>query len=431
MKKLKQFFITMLLVLSSGMVYSQVSYDKYFTSAAMRFDFMHAGGMGTEAYYYVGVAKETVWGGNPNYLIDTTHYGIQMLKVLDAETKEIIFTKCYNTLFNEWLDTDEALKEMRSYPESVQFPFPKRDIVVEIYTRSLKDNSYSLKFSQHVSPESYNVSERATGYKSFDIQYNGHHAHKVDFVILSEGYAADEEELFKADCEKFTESIFAFSPFKERRSDFNVRAVWVPSLDSGVTVPGEHTWRSTAFNGKFYTFDSERYFTIENYTKVSEAAGTVPYDAIYILGNTLKYGGGGIYNFYAMGSARNKELAGEVHIHEIGHSFAALADEYATPAAVNEYFSSHREPWEENVTTLADFSKKKIWNSLLKKGTAVPTPVTDKNMKIVGVFEGAGYQEKGVYRPVYNCMMRTLGGDKTFCPVCSEAMSRMIDRYTK
>ncbi len=354
-----------------------------------------------------------------------------MLNIRDFETKELLYSKCYNTLFNEWLDTNEAKIMKRSYPESVQFPYPKNKVIVEIYSRSLKDNEFYKKFSHVVDPNAYDIDKRGAEHRTFDLQYNGHYEKKVDIVILGEGYAAYEEELFRNDCAKFVEQIFSFSPYKERRKDFNVRAVWTPSKDSGVTIPGENIWLDTFFGGNFYTFGSERYFTIEDYTTVCKAAGSVPYDNIYIIGNTLKYGGGGIYNFYGMGSARNKELAGEVHIHEIGHSFVSLGDEYAANGFTNEYFSSEREPWEENLTTLKDFSKKKIWNSLLPKNTPIPTKITKKSTKRVGVYEGGGYVEKGVYRPMVNCLMRSLGGEKIFCPVCTEAINQTIDRYCK
>lgn len=422
-------FLLVLLTFVNGTLFAQ--YSKYFEDKAMRFDFMHAGDKNSEEYFFVGVTQEPYWGGSRTQLIDADSYGVQMVKVVDFDTKTVIYSKGYCTLFNEWLDTEEAATTRRSYPESIQFPFPKNKVIVEIYSRSKKSNNFEKKFSQIVDPLSYNVSQRAPKYKTFDLQYNGHYSHKVDIVILAEGYDVTEEDLFKADCENFTEAIFAFEPFKSRRRDFNVRAVWTPSKNSGVTIPGEGLWLETAFNGNFYTFDSERYFTIENYTKVCEAAGNVPYDAIYILGNTLKYGGGGIYNFYAMGSARNKDLAAEVHIHELGHSLVGLGDEYAANGFSNEFYSSDREPWEENLTTLKDFKSKKIWNSLLSNDTAIPTIINKKTAKSVGVFEGAGYSEKGVYRPVVNCMMRSFTGDRTFCPVCQAVINKTIMKYTK
>lgn len=427
---MKKILLSLLFIFVLSSV-SFAQYEKYFENKAMRFDFMHAGDKTTEEYFFVGVTEEPYWGGSCTQLVDENDYGVQMVRVVDCQTKKVIFSKGYCTLFNEWLDTEEAATMRRSYPESIQFPFPRNKVIVEIYSRSKKDNKFVKKFSQTIDPSAYTVSRRAPKYKTFDIQYNGHYAQKVDIVILSEGYDATEEELFKADCEKFTDAIFMFSPFKEKRDNFNVRAVWTPSKNSGVTLPGEGIWLETAFSGNFYTFFSERYFTIENYTKVCEAAGNVPYDAIYILGNTLKYGGGGIYNFYAMGSARNKESAGEVHVHEFGHSFAGLGDEYAANGFSSEFYSSEREPWEENLTTLKDFSKKKIWNSVLTKGINIPTKIDDKTKNSVGVFEGGGYCEKGVYRPVVNCMMRSFSGDKTFCPVCKKAIENTINRYCK
>ena len=428
MKNLNIILIVMLTFVSNSLF---AQYDKYFENKAMRFDFMHAGDKTSENYYYVGVTEEDNWGGSRSELVDSTNYGVQMFKIIDFESKDVIFSKGYCTLFNEWLDTEEALTTKRSYSESFQFPYPKAKVIVEIYSRSKKDNKFIKKFEQVVDPAAYTVSKRSPKFKTFDIQYNGHYSKKVDIVILSEGYDSTEEALFKADCKKFVDDIFVFSPFKERRKDFNVRAVWTPSKQSGITIPGENIWKETAFSSNFYTFFSERYFTIENGTKICEAAGNVPYDAIYILGNTLKYGGGGIYNFYAMGSARNKELAGEVHVHEFGHSFAGLADEYAANGFSNEFYSSEREPWEENITTLFDFSKKEIWNNLLSKGVKIPTKIDRRSAKQVGVFEGAGYSEKGVYRPVHTCMMRSFDGDKTFCPVCQEAINEMINRYIK
>lgn len=427
--KIKKPVLILLFIILSNSLFAQ--YDEYFESKSMRFDFMHAGNGSVENYYFVGVTQEPFWGGSRTNLVDKDDYGVQRFKILDFKTKKELFSKGYCTLFNEWRDIEEAKTTSRSYPESIQFPFPKSKIIVEIYSRSKETNKFIKKFEQIVDPSSYNVSQRSSKYKTIDIQYNGHYSKKVDIVILSEGYDSTQEALFKRDCEKFTEGIFQFSPYKENRDKFNVRAVWTPSKDSGVTIPGENIWIETAFSGNFYTFDSERYFTIENYTKVCEAAGNVPYDAIYILGNTLKYGGGGIYNFYGMGSARNKDAAAEVHVHEFGHSFAGLADEYAANGFSNEFYSKDREPWEENITTLKDFPKKKIWNSHLKNNVNIPTLVNKKTKKNIGVFEGAGYSEKGVYRPVYNCMMRTLGGEKTFCPICSDVIKKTIMKYCK
>ncbi len=171
---MKRLFAFIILLLVSNTLYAQ--YSKYFETSAMRFDFMHSGGMGEVSYAFVGVEQEPIWGGNPNYLIDTTNYGIQLLQVRNFESGELIYSKCYNTLFNEWLDTVEAKEMKRSYPESVQFPFPKEKVVVEIYSRSLKDNSFRKMFTHTVDPNCYTVSKRKNNYKTFDLQYNGHYA---------------------------------------------------------------------------------------------------------------------------------------------------------------------------------------------------------------------------------------------------------------
>lgn len=427
---MRNFLMVILLVISTNNI-TFAQYDKYFTKEAMRLDFMHSGGLGREDYNFVAVAKEAVWGGNPDYLIDTTFYGVQLFKIIDFETKKEIFSKSYNTLFNEWLDLDEAKSISRAYPESIQFPFPKAKVIIEFYSRAKDKTNFKKLYSHIVDPNSYKVINKKSAFKSFDVHYSGSHTKKLDIVLLAEGYDETEEQLFRDDCAKFVEQIFSIDPYKSRMRDFNVHAVWTPSKESGVSLPGENIWRETAFAGSFYTFGSERYFMIKDFTKVSIAAGAVPYDAIYILGNTLKYGGGGIYNFYGMGSARNKELAGEVHVHEMGHSIAGLADEYAADGFDNDQYSSKREPFEENITTLKDFRRKKIWNSLLTKGVKIPTKVKDADNSTVGVFEGAGYSEHGVYRPVLNCMMRSFAGDRTFCPICTEALNKTIDRYSK
>ncbi|MBE9487602.1 MAG: peptidase M64 [Bacteroidetes bacterium] len=424
----KQLILTLLLSVICFTANAQ--FDKYFESGALRMDYLHAGDNTHETYYFSNISHETYWAGNKSNVIDSKEYGTQLVKIFDVKSGKLIFSRGHCTLFNEWLFTNEASTSRRAFRESIQFPTPKNKVRVEIYKRNKKGN-FIKGFSQIIDPKKYDIAPAKIDFKTIDLEYHGHFSKKLDIVLLAEGYDATQYDLFVADCKKYVEDIFSFSPYKERRKDFNIRAVWTPSKDSGVTIPGENIWRNTAFGGRFYTFDSERYFTIEDYTEVCMVAGSVPYDAIYILGNTLKYGGGGIYNFYAIGSARNKELAGEVHVHEMGHSICGLTDEYAANGVTNEMYNSKVEPWEENITTLADFKKKEIWNSLLSKNIDIPTQLNEKTENKVAVFEGAGYSEKGVYRPKKNCMMRAFDGSGLFCPICKEAINRTIDRYTK
>jgi hypothetical protein len=178
-------------------------------------------------------------------------------------------------------------------------------------------------------------------------------------------------------------------------------------------------------NSGFYTFGIERYMTTQDYKSVCDVAANAHYDQIYILVNTSKYGGGGIYNHYSISAADNEQSRGTV-IHEFGHSFGGLADEYFTSeVAYNDFFNLEAEPWNPNLTTLVDFNSK--WKSMLGSDTPVPTPPQKKYKDTVGVYEGGGYVSRGVYRPMIDCRMHTV--DTDFCPVCRKALKLMIERY--
>lgn len=140
----------------------------------------------------------------------------------------------------------------------------------------------------------------------------------------------------------------------------------------------------------------------------------IPYEHIIILANTDTYGGGGIYNSYTLTTAHHN-LFGPVVVHEFGHSFGGLADEYAYDDQFVEYYYPDTEPWEQNITTKADFSSK--WKDLYDQGVA-------------GLVEGGGYQTKGVWRPCEDCRMRTNTAE-AFCPVCQRAIERIIRFYTE
>ncbi len=145
----------------------------------------------------------------------------------------------------------------------------------------------------------------------------------------------------------------------------------------------------------------------------------------FVLVNSDVYGGGGMYNFYAIGTADNEQTI-QVFVHEFGHSFAGLADEYFyTETGYDDFYDIRFEPWEPNITTLVDFDKK--WKDLLAAGTPVPTPLDTSYSEGIGVFEGGGYLSKGIYRPMNHCMMRDL---KPFCPVCRRAVLRMVDFWS-
>ncbi len=254
---------------------------------------------------------------------------------------------------------------------------------------------------------------------------NGETADKVDLVFLAEGYTSEEQDKFFRDAERFTGYLFNTAPFDTRKDDFNVWAVGLVSEETGTSISGEGIYKNTALNSGYYTFGVDRYLTTPDMKTIRDAVWNVPCDAIFILVNTDRYGGGGMYNFYAIGTSDN-ERTPHVFVHEFGHSFAGLADEYfSSEVAYTDFYSLTHEPWEPNITTLVRFKDK--WQDLVAAGTPVPTPLEPEYMDKPGVFEGGGYVAKGIYRPMDHCMMRDYA---PFCPACSRAIQQMIDFLT-
>ena len=222
-------------------------------------------------------------------------------------------------------------------------------------------------------------------YPTFDVHYTGNPAQRVDIVLLPEGYTADEMEQFKADCKRFAEGLFSISPYKERQEQFNIRAVLAPSQESGVDIPGEYIWKNTILNTSFYTFDTERYIMTYDNKSLRDLAANAPYDFIYIIANTQKYGGGAIYNHYGISVSGNQHAA-KVYVHEFGHLFLGLGDEYVGGSSYNDMYPKGVEPWEANLTTLVNFDKK--WKDMLDNNTPIPTPYDTQNPTKLGVYEG-------------------------------------------
>jgi hypothetical protein len=257
---------------------------------------------------------------------------------------------------------------------------------------------------------------------------NGTADKKVDIVILPEGYCEPELGQFISDCKKFAETLFTAEPYSKYNDRFNIRGVLAPSTDSGTDIPADTTWKRTLMNTSFYTFDSERYCMTYDNKSVRDLAANTPYDQIYILVNSAKYGGGAIFNDYSV-SVNSNLHAAKIFVHEFGHGFAGLADEYYTDeVAYSDFYPLDVEPWEPNLTTLVNFKVK--WMDMLEKDQSIPTPSEEKLFSKPGVFEGGGYTAKGVYRPAHDCLMNTFKGDE-FCQVCKRAIERMILFYSE
>jgi hypothetical protein len=401
-------------------------FDNWFEEKTLRLDYYHNGNSKEEIYSFDELIEEPYWGGSKTNLIDTFEYGNYFFKVYDKASNKVIYSKGYSTLFFEWQTTSEADTVWRSFSETAIFPFPKKPVIVKFYKRTWK-GKWKEMFNYYVDPDNYFIKkDRRCKYPAFDVWVTGEPYERVDIVILPEGYTENEMGLFISDCQKFKTDFFSFSPYSENKNKFNIRAVLAPSRKSGTDIPLDNIWIPTILNTGYYTFNSERYLMTFDDKRVRDVAANSPYDQIYILVNSKKYGGGAIYNYYNV-SVNSNEQSGKILVHEFGHGFAGLGDEYYNDDTYGEMYNTKIEPWEPNLTTLKHFNKK--WLHLVSDTVPIPTPDIEKYYNVVGAFEGGGYMPKKVYRPVHDCMMKTFKGNE-FCPVCKEAIQKMIDFYS-
>jgi hypothetical protein len=405
-------------------------FDKYFESKTLRMDYYHSGNHDNSSYSFDELFEEPYWGGSEVNLIDTFDYGNYYIKLYDLQSGTLLYSRGFSSIFGEWQTTDESKTIDRTMSETVVMPFPKNDARIELYERN-SDGQFEKKFEYTFKKDNYFTNhETRNKFPNFSFHKSGDPGVKVDVVIIPEGYSADEMGKFVEDCQKFTHDMFHYKPYSDNMDKFNIWGILAPSQESGVDIPADGIWKNTIMDFGYYTFDSERYLMTFDNKSVRDIAANAPYDQIYVLVNSDKYGGGAIYNFYNVSVNSNSKSAA-ILIHEFGHGFAGLADEYFdSSTSYNDFYKLDVEPWEPNITTLVDFDKK--WKHLLKKRTPIPTPdpVKKKNINSLGAYEGGGYVAKGVYRPRYDCMMKTFNGD-TFCPACVEAIQRMIDFYSE
>ncbi len=408
-------------------VSAQVNFDEYFSGRTLRMDFYHTGNKDSETISFEKLVEEGPWSGSKKNLIDDLNFGNYFVKVYDDSTDKMIYSRGFSTLYQEWQTTEEAKTVIRTFEGSVIMPFPKAKIKVEIDRRDRRNN-FVKKFEMVVNPDNYFiVQEKIKPFNDFKIHYSGDPSVKLDIVFIPEGYTKDEMEKFHNDCERFAGYLFEYAPFKEDSDKINIWGVEAPSNESGTDIPGKGIWKQTLLNTKFYTFDSERYMMTTNYFAVRDVAANAPYDQIYILVNTSKYGGGSIYNFYNETAVDNRSSK-QIFVHEFGHGLAALADEYGNDDTYQNMYPPDVEPWEANLTTLVNFDSK--WKKLVEPGTPIPTPPEDKYKNKIGVFEGGGYVAKGVYRPTFNSLMNSFSSNE-FNQVCKDALQKVINFYSE
>lgn len=467
--------IFLMLVALSGSLLSQ-SFNRFFHDKTMRVDYHHTGTKGMEIIALDKVYDEGIWSGSKTQLLDQLNYGEYMVRVYDVATAAMIYSRGYSTMFNEWHSTDEALAGVvKTIHETVRIPFPKNKIQLTISRRD-KQMIFHELFSTVIDPNNsamVNVQQRTAQFKSSKLVDNGPSDTKVDLLIVGDGYAKGDMQKFRGDAKHFSDILLGTSPFKERKKDFNVWIIEVESKQSGIDKPKSNVWKENALGSMYDTFGSARYILTEENRALRDICGQVPYDAIAILVNDNRYGGGGIYNLYTtcftQTDAKGMEWQMDyVFVHELGHSFAGLGDEYYTSSvAYTDFYQAGVEPWEPNLTTETKKENLK-WRSFVDAATPIPTPWKKseydsieairgkldrlapdyyakreplyqasqnilKNAEYknkVGAFEGAGYVSKGVYRPAVDCRMFSLSL-VGFDPVCSAAIEKVIDSYVK
>jgi hypothetical protein len=440
----------------------------------MRLDFYHTGNSAEEVFSLDRVVVEPLpWPGNARRAVDDTNLGKYLFEVRDAKTNRILYSRGFASIYGEWETTDEARTLRRTFQESLRFPAPDSPVQIILKKRDAK-NLFREVWSVGLDPKDIFVdrSNSKAPAPVIEIQRSGDPATKVDFLILGDGYTAAEAEKFERDARRMTEVLFATSPFKERRKDFNVWAICPPAAESGVSRPSTGVYRDSPLGATFDAFGSERYVLTFDNRALRRVASFAPYEFVEILVNNRTYGGGGIFNLYSTVAADNA-WANYVFVHEFGHHFAGLADEYYTSSVAYAPNAERTEPWEPNVTALLDPAALK-WRDLVSTDTPIPTPwgkeafetysreIQQRRGKIrserqpeevmealfreeleheramfaqekyagrVGAFEGANYEAKGFYRPEVDCIMFTRTNH--FCAVCRRAIERVIDMYAR
>lgn len=402
-------------------------FGDYFIDQTLRLDYIFSGNDSTQDISLLAYYKIPGWYGKRHRLAETPMKGNGTITVRDLATGRVIYKQPFSSLFQEWLSYPQAKESGRRAFENVSLiPMPKESVEVSLELRNSRHDviaSMTHRIDPHDKLMTPLGEQGILPYTTLQAPKDSSRAIHIAFV--AEGYTEDEMEDYLADARKAVASIFGHEPFKSLRDRFSIIAVRSPSAESGASIPSKGIWRDTALGSHFDTFYSERYLTTLHLRKLHDLLAGTPYEHIIVLVNTPHYGGGGILNSYNLSMTKHPAFV-PVVTHEFGHSFAGLADEYAYEAEQIPMYPTDVEPWEQNITTLKEFSAK--WVDLLPaEVSAIPTP--EECNYPVGVYEGAGYSLKGVYRPSKDCRMRT-NTNPEFCPVCQRAIREVIDFYT-
>ena len=427
MKKISLFCLG----IASFLTVQAQNFSDWFEEKTLRTDYIFTGNARQQEVCLDELSMLPQWAGRRHHLSELPLAGNGEITMKDKATGTVIYRTSFSSLFQEWLGEEEATRVKKGFENSFLLPFPKKEAIVTI---SLKNahQQVSASLTHEIRPDDVLIHQRGTAHITPHryIHQSGSVEDCIDVAILAEGYTEAEMDLFYQDAEATCEALFNHEPFKKLKSRFNLVAVASPSADSGVSIPLKDEWKSTAVSSHFSTFYSDRYLTTSRVKSIHNWLAGIPYEHVIILANTDTYGGGGIYNSYTLTTAHHPQFK-PVVVHEFGHSFGGLADEYAYTDAPSPLYPYSIEPWEQNITTMVDFESK--WKDMVPEGTPVPTPAKTQESEIytsVGVYEGAGYTTKGIYRPATECRMK-INEAPAFCPVCQRALERLILFYTE
>ncbi len=407
---MKNLSITITLWLLLAWTLSAQSFQEYFADSTLRIDYTLVGNHQQQAVYLDKLNRSPRWAGRRTHLNELPLLGNGQLFVRTLTDRQTIYCQSFSSLFQEWIETDEAQHLQKSFEHCMLIPFPKQPVEVEIQLRNNRQEIV-CSLTHIVNPADiliHRIGEKQITPHKTMLQPDDT-THCIDIAFLAEGYTRKEMDTFYKDVQAGIESLFAHEPYRSNKGKFRITAVASPSIESGVSIPRLNDWRQTAFSSHFSTFYSDRYLTTLHIKAIHDALAGIPYEHIIILANTAEYGGGGIYNSYNLTAAHHPKYK-PVVVHEFGHSFAGLADEYYydTPDAGDEMYTLDIEPWEPNITTKKDKEK----------------------AATVGNIEGGGYRSKGIWRYQNDCRMRT-NEYPEFCPICQQAIEHIIRFYTE
>ena len=418
--------LILLCLLGIQLILPAQGFNTYFYPKTLRINYIHSGTKDKDSIEVKNYQVDNLWAGSLTNLIDPNDYGCHKIMVYDVNSKQLIYSRTYSCLFGVYKTTEKGATLSKAFQETERCPYPKNSVRIEFYTRN-QYSDFEKRQEIVVHPKTIQAVPNTYQCEVMDLHIGGNYNQAYDLVIVPEGYALEDSTQLREDLMRCKNAIIECTPFKESAVKINIRAVLSYSEDSGISVEIRGKKVKTVVGSAFYSLDLERYLMLDHVWQLHNVCSNAPYDNIIILCNTKKYGGGGIYNWYA--TVSNNKHFNYVCVHELGHTIGGLADEYYTSeVTVQDFYPKGSEPKEPNITSLVNFESK--WKNMLAPNTPIPTLITDQNNDLLGVYEGAGYCAKGLYRPYISCTMKDIVYNK-FCPVCQKALIEMFDFYAK